>query len=95
MKKIDGIKVANETSKCGKRLKVNVVAGLLAEALETLENKNSVVKEVKEKCGEELFNEFEHSIMTFFALNLLAKTHNPKEFKELFENCQVEDNANA
>lgn len=91
MKIIDGEKVAIQTSKCGKRLKVQVIAGLFVETIEVLEKQNSVVKEAKEKCGDELFGALNHTLITFFALQLLAKTHNTKEFEEIFANCQVEE----
>ena len=91
MKVIDGGKVAEKTSKCGKRLKVQVVAGLYAETLKTLEEKNATMKEVKAKLGDELYGAFVQTTITFFALQLLAKTHNSKEFQEIFANCQTED----
>lgn len=91
MAKIDGELVAKEVSKCGKRLQVSVSAGLLAEAMKTLEDKNPIVMATKEKCGDQLYGAFAHTLLTFFALNLLAKTHNTKEFKEIMSKVQVED----
>ena len=89
-KQIDGVKVAKIIGTCGKKLKINVVSGMLARTLQNLEE-NPLVKEVKEKVGEEEYLDLEHTIMTFFALNLLAKTHNTKEFKAIFDECEVEE----
>lgn len=95
MQKIDSEKLANETSTCGKRLKVCVIAGLYADTILTLEKKNPILKEVKEKCGDDLFAQMENTIISFFALNLLAKTHNKKEFEEIFAKVQIEDDDEA
>lgn len=95
MKMIDGEKVAIEASNCGKRLKVKIIAGLYAEAIGTLEQKNSVIQECKAKCGDDLFAQMQQTVITFFALNLLAKTHSEKEFKEIFEKCQVDEKQTA
>ena len=95
MNKIDGEKVAIETSNCGKRLKVQVVAGLFVETLGFLEQKNPTIKEVKEKCGDELFGALGHTLVTFFALQLLAKTHNSKEFEEILKRCQANESVDA
>lgn len=89
MKKIDGEKVAKVISKCEKRLKVNVVMGNFADTLENLNARNPVIKEASEKCGNELFGALEHTIITMFALTLLAKTHNSKEMEAIIKECQI------
>lgn len=95
MKKIDSVAVANETSTCKKQLEVCAVAGLLVETFQALEKKNPTVKEVKEKSGEQLYYKFLEAIVTVYALNLLASSHNSKEFNEIFERCQLDEEINA
>ena len=95
MKKIDGEKVAERTSQCGKRLKVQVVAGLLAETLTNLSTKNGTIIEAKLKCGKNLWDSATQTIMTMFALHLLAKTHNSKEFQKIYDECQFDEKGQA
>ena len=47
--------------------------------------------EIKEKLGEQLFNELFQTIITFYALNLLARTHNNKDFAKILDDVSVEE----
>ena len=89
MNKIDGEKVAKIVSKCDKRLKVNMVMAKFVDTLENINAKNPVVKEASVKCGDELFGALEHTILTMFALTLLAQTHNSKEMEAIMKECQA------
>jgi len=90
MKTINGDRVAEITSSCGKKLKVKEVAGLLVNTLEEIGNKNPIAKQVMEKCGEELCGAFFGTLTTMFSLHLLARTHDSKDFKEIMEKIEVE-----
>ena len=91
MKRIDGGKVAVITSKCGRKLKVCEVAGVLVEAIETIGKKNPIVIEAKETLGKKMFEQLTSTIITFYSLNLLAKTHDEKEIREIMKECEIED----
>lgn len=92
MKPINGDRVAEITSKCGKKLKVREVAGMLAQTIEQVGAKNPVVKQVVDKCGYDLCGALFGTIQTMFALNLLAKTHDSKEFAEIMKQIEIQEN---
>ena len=95
MKVIDSSKVSSKTEKCGKRLKVKTIVEAYVHTQDKLLVDNDLVKEVKEKLGEELFDQLTNTTITFFALELLARTHNQKEFKQIIKECEVDTNASA
>lgn len=92
MSAINGDRVAEITSACGKKLKVQEVAGLLVATIEEISARNPIVKEIIDKCGIELCSALFGTIQTMFALHLLARTHNSKEFEEILK--QVNESTN-
>ena len=89
---INGDRVAEITSTCGKKLKVQEVAGLLVETIDDVSARNPIVKAVVDKCGIELCGALFGTIQTMFALHLLARTHNSKEFEEIMK--QIKEDIN-
>ena len=89
MSAINGDRVAEITSKCGKKLKVQECAGLLVETIDDISARNPLVKEIIDKCGINMCSALFGTIQTMFALHLLARTHNSKEFSEIMK--QVEE----
>lgn len=81
MKVIDSKKVLDETKKITKTVKVNeVVLGLIKSTQEA--KKNKVIN-----IDDETFN----GIITYLALNLIAKVSTKKEYEQIFQKCLVED----
>lgn len=95
MKAIDSRKVAEKTYKCGKKLKLWQTTQGFVKVWEDLSKDNPTMLKVKELIGDDLFNEVFQTIITFYALNLLAYTHNQKEFDKIINDCEVEDGGEA
>lgn len=95
MKAIDSGKVAEKTYKCGKKLKVGQIAQEFNGAWDDLEKDNPTYKEVKEKLGKDLFEELYQTTITYFALRLLARTHNSKELNKILDECEVGESEDA
>lgn len=95
MKAIDSRKVAEKTYKCGKKLKLWQTTQGFVKVWEDLSKDNPTMAQVKEKLGDDLYNELFQTLITFFALNLLANTHNQKEFDKIINDCEVEDGGEA
>lgn len=95
MSSINGDRVAELTSECGKKLKVKEVAGLLVQTLEEMEKRNPIAKQVMDKCGDDLCGAFFGTLTTLFSLHLLARTHNTKEFNEIMKTISSDENAQA
>ena len=95
MKVIDSNKVAKQTQKCGKKLKVSQVSKVFVESWNDLEKDNPTFKEIKEQLGEQQFNNLFQTTITFFALNLLARTHGKKDFDDILNSCCIETTGDA
>ena len=93
MTMIDGDKVGNAILKCGKKIKVSQAGGLLVLVLGELAPTSPVMHKVKVKLGEKQFQEMADTIITFYGLNLLARTHDSKEYNRIFKELQVEEQA--
>ena len=91
MRSIDSNKVAKKTYKCGKKLKVSQIAQAFVQIWDDLTKSNPTMIEIKEKLEGKLYDELFQTLITFFALNLLARTHNKKEFDEIINSCEIED----
>ena len=91
MRSIDSNKVAKKTYKCGKKLKLWQTTQAFVQSWDDLSKDNPTMIEVKEKLGDKLYDELFQTLITFFALNLLARTHNQKEFDEIINSCEIED----
>ena len=90
MKAIDSGKVATKTMGCGKKLKVWQTAELFVKSWQELSKDNPVFVEVKGKLGDDLFDEMFQTTITYYALNLLARTHNQKDFDKIISDCEIE-----
>ena len=91
MSAINGDRVAEITSKCGKKLKVQEVAGLLVKTIDDVSARNPVVKQIIDKCGIDLCGALFGTIQTMFSLHLLARTHNSKEFNEILKRIEEQE----
>ena len=90
MKQLDSSRVANLTLKCGKKLKVGVVAQQFVQCWNDLAKDHPAILDARKKMGEMLFEEVFQTLITYYSLNLLALTHTTKEFENMFEDCEVE-----
>ena len=79
MKELSGEKVLKKTLKNTKKLKVNEV---VQYAITTIREINKYKKDL---ISEEISNTF----ITYFALTLLARTNNAKDYKKIFDECGV------
>lgn len=90
MRQIDSSKVAQKTYKCGKKLKLWQTTQAFVQSWEELSKDNPTMLEVKEKLGDKMYDELFETIITFYALNLLARTHNQKDFTKIIDEVSVE-----
>jgi len=80
MKQICAEKVAKEVAKCTKKLKVGEVVGLLVKTIDGVEEHQNI------KFRDEDIN----TILSYFSLTLLARTHNSKEYEKILDECSIE-----
>ena len=79
MKQICAEKVSQEVATCTKKLKVAEVIGLLVQTIDSVEKHQNI------KFEDDVIN----TIMSYFSLTLLARTHNSKEYEKILENCSI------
>lgn len=79
MKQLDGKKVYQKAIKTTKKIKVNEAVVGLGKALTEMRKNNKI------KIDDETFN----TIITYYSLMLLARTHDTKEYNEIFNSCLV------
>lgn len=80
MESINANKVAQRVAKCGKKLKVGEVVGLLVQAINGVEKHQNIQ-----------FNDNDiNTILAYFSLTLLARTHNSKEYEQILKECSIE-----
>lgn len=91
MQKLDMEAVAKRTKCCGKKIKISQSAGLLYETFKTLDDKNPTIIEVKQKIDTCLYEELVATIITFYSLNLLARTHTSKELETILKECEINE----
>lgn len=80
MKSINANKVATEVAKCGKKLKVGEVVGLLVQSI------NGVEKHQNIKFTDETVN----TILAYFSLTLLARVNTKADYEKILNDCSIE-----
>ena len=80
MKSINANKVAIEVAKCGKKLKVAEVVGLLVQTINQVEEHQQI------KFNDETIN----TICAYFSLTLLARVNNSKDYEQILNDCSIE-----
>ena len=80
MKQICAESVAQEVSKCSKKLKVNEVVGLMVQTINSVEEHQHI------HFDDDTIN----TIISYFSLTLLARTHNKKDYEKILEQCSIE-----
>ena len=79
MKQLDGEKVYKIARATTKKIKVNEAVVGLAKTLTEIRENN------KAQIDDEVFN----TIIIYYSLMLYARTHNSKEYDEMFNSCLV------
>ena len=80
MKKIRAESVAQEVSKCTKKLKINEAVGLLIKTIKNIEKYQHI------KFSDEDVN----TITTYYSLTLLARVNTSKEYNKIVDDCSIE-----
>ena len=85
-------KVIEKTRECGKKLKVNECVSRLFKTLSHLVDENPKMQNAGRTLGKEDFEEVLSIIVTYYSLELLARTHSPNEFEMILTECsEVEE----
>ena len=80
MKKFRAGSVAQEVSKCTKKLKINEAVGLLIKTIKNIEKYQHI------KFSDEDVN----AITTYYSLTLLARVNTSKEYNKFVDDCSIE-----
>jgi len=79
MKQICAENVSKKVATCTKKLRVNEVIGLLVQTIDGVEKNQNI------KFEDEVIN----TILSYFSLTLLARTHNSKEYEKILDECSI------